>query len=73
MSHVDDVLTFGPQDSADCFFEERSKKLLMKHLGELQTNRREIASLGRLLRRRHEGVHLLAPKACAGDDQLIGT
>lgn len=47
MSYVDDILTVGPQDSADWFCEELSRKLHIKQVGELQTNKREIASLVR--------------------------
>lgn len=72
MSFVGDILTIGPQDSADCFYEELSKTLLIKHLGELRTSGRDIAFAGRLLHRDHDGVHLLAPKAYVEMVNLLG-
>lgn len=72
ISYVDDIITVGPQDAAKWLHEELSKKLFVKHLGELQTNRRNIAFFGRLLRRDHDGAHLFAPESCAGHDQVFG-
>lgn len=49
VSYVDDILTAGPQDSADWFYNDAAQRLLIKHLGEVHSDGKSIPFLGRVL------------------------
>lgn len=67
MSYADDILTVGPQGSADWFYNVVAQRLLIKHLGALCSDLKSMPFLGRVLQREGKGIHLQAPKAYIND------